>query len=128
MRCDDNSLGIIDFQDAVSGPITYDLVSWIWDRYISWPDHLIEKWLMQARDSYGGARSAEEWIADCRIVALQRNLKILGIFCRLHYRDNKSHYLELLPRFSSYVSSLISALPVQKKLAQPVISRLEQLD
>ncbi|MDG2473076.1 MAG: phosphotransferase [Pseudomonadales bacterium] len=105
------SVGIIDFQDAVLGPLSYDLVSWLWDRYISWPRSALETWIEQARLVLAPDISAAQWLRYCDFMALQRNLKIIGIFARLHYRDNKSGYLAMTPRFIDYVLDLLPRYP-----------------
>jgi hypothetical protein len=103
----DDSLGIIDFQDAFYGPISYDLVSWLWDRYVEWPRADIEKWMLQAREKLAPQIDAKSWIRLCDLMGLQRNLKIVGIFSRLHYRDNRSGYIEMIPRFSAYLKDVL---------------------
>jgi N-acetylmuramate 1-kinase len=94
-------LGIIDFQDAVRGPLTYDLVSLLRDCYIEWPDARVQAWAEAFRQR---ARSAglceatpEEFARWFDLMGLQRHIKVLGIFCRLWYRDGKRGYLADLP-------------------------------
>jgi aminoglycoside/choline kinase family phosphotransferase len=100
--------GIIDFQDAVIGPITYDLVSLLRDCYISWPEDKLEAWIHY----YFSAAQQHELLPNCDIttftrwfdlMGLQRHLKVLGIFCRLNYRDNKPNYIDDLPQTLRYV-------------------------
>ncbi|MDP1912258.1 aminoglycoside phosphotransferase family protein [Brevundimonas sp.] len=102
-----NSPGILDFQDAVAGPITYDLASLLRDAFISWeePQEIdwAVRWWEQARRAglpvqadFGEFWRALEWMG------LQRHLKVLGIFCRLKHRDGKPHYATDLPRFFTY--------------------------
>ena len=124
MRCKDSTIGIIDFQDAVAGPISYDLASWIWDRYISWPRTEIENWMLLARESLSPRTEPKDWIRSCDLMGLQRNLKIVGIFCRLHYRDGKSGYLDLLPRFCQYIIDVLDLYPELDALASPSRQRL----
>ncbi|MDR2678450.1 MAG: phosphotransferase, partial [Zoogloeaceae bacterium] len=99
--------GVLDFQDAVHGPITYDVVSLFRDAFISWEEEQELDWVIRywekARDAgvpvhadFGEFWRAYEWMG------LQRHLKVLGIFCRLNYRDGKTHYLADLPRFLTY--------------------------
>ncbi len=95
--------GVIDFQDAVLGPLTYDLMSILLDRYITWPRSRLEAWMEEFRLSVAPDIDARQWQRWCDWMGLQRNLKIVGIFARLAHRDNKSGYLELIPRFSDYV-------------------------
>lgn len=100
--------GILDFQDAVLGPVTYDLVSLFRDSYVAWPIERVHGWLRRYRDSAQrsgltvGANEAEfqRWFD---LMGIQRQLKVLGIFARLYHRDGKSGYLKDLPRTLSYV-------------------------
>lgn len=110
----DGGTGVIDFQDAVRGPITYDLASWLWDRYITWPRDKLERWMTQAGMVLAPDIDTQDWIRYCDLMGLQRNLKIIGIFARLHYRDNKNAYLEMIPRFSDYVIKLLPIYPELK--------------
>jgi len=103
--------GIIDFQDGVCGPVSYDLVSLLWDRYIAWPRDRLEGWMHEIRPHLAPAIGAEDWIRYCDWMGLQRNLKIVGIFARLKYRDNKQGYLEMIPRFYQYLLDVLSCYP-----------------
>ena len=118
-------LGIIDFQDAVLGPASYDLASWLWDRYVSWSREEIEQWVEQARPSLAPQLQSEQWLRYCDLMGLQRNLKIIGIFSRLYYRDEKSGYLELLPQFSGYVRDVMSRYAELQPHRAQVIKWLE---
>lgn len=100
--------GIIDFQDAVYGPITYDLVSLLKDAYIRWEEERILDWLVryweQARAcGLPVARQFGEFYRDFEWMGVQRHLKVLGIFVRLYHRDGKSAYLNDLPLVESYL-------------------------
>ena len=97
--------GVIDFQDAVIGGITYDLVSLLKDCYIAWPRQKIIKWLNHFRINNPLTNNINEntFIHWFDLMGLQRHLKVLGIFCRLNYRDNKSNYLNDLPLTLAYV-------------------------
>jgi len=101
MLTPDNSPGIIDFQDAVHGPITYDLASLLRDSYIEWPDEKIEAWLRQhhhaLQQSQPNIPEWDQFKTDFDWMSAQRHLKVLGIFARLHHRDGKSGYLADLP-------------------------------
>jgi len=105
--------GILDFQDAVRGPITYDLASMLRDAFISWDEEReldwAVRWWEQARRAgvplgehlghdFGELWRALEWMG------LQRHLKVLGIFCRLKHRDGKPRYAQDLPRFFGYAT------------------------
>lgn len=107
----DRDLGVIDFQDAVRGPCNYDLISYLWDRNISWDRTSIEKWLLQAKQGFQVEMTDAEWLKSCDYMAIQRNLKILGIFCRLNYRDGKANYLSLLPRFRAHINEVLPLYP-----------------
>ncbi len=104
---DDNSPGVIDFQGAMRGPLTYDLASLLRDCYIAWPAERVASWREDYRrqavalgltdaDPAGFAR----WFD---LTGLQRHIKVLGIFCRLAYRDGKPAYLSELPLVWRYV-------------------------
>jgi len=100
--------GVIDFQDAVRGPITYDWVSLVRDAFVSWPEETEQRWL----GAYGDAARAvglplPPRHADLRravdFAAAQRHLKVIGIFARLCHRDGKPAYLDDVPRFFGYL-------------------------
>ena len=107
--------GILDFQDAVLGPVTYDVASLLRDAFISWDEareiDWAARWWAQARhsppmqghalgDDFGECWRAIEWMG------LQRHLKVLGIFCRLKHRDGKPRYCTDLPRFFAYATKV----------------------
>jgi len=99
--------GIIDFQDALRGPIGYDLVSLLKDCYISWPRSRVEGWVSAYRSVLIGrgvaSASAAQFLRDFDLIGVQRHLKVLGIFARLWHRDGKRGYLLDLPRTLDYV-------------------------
>ncbi len=111
IRTNTNTIGIIDFQDAVLGPVSYDFVSLIWDRYIHWPRTAIETWMEEYRQILGLCIDPKQWRRDCDLMGLQRNVKIVGIFARLYYRDHKEGYLELIPHFYKYITSTLHRYP-----------------
>jgi N-acetylmuramate 1-kinase len=109
----DPNPGILDFQDAVVGPVTYDMVCLLRDAFISWDEEReidwAVRWWQAARatptlaghvfaDDFGECWRALEWMG------LQRHLKVMGIFCRLKHRDGKPHYSTDLPRFFAYAT------------------------
>lgn len=98
-------LGVIDFQDAMRGPFTYDLVSLLKDCYIQWPREQILAWITYAYHLLPNTHecSLAAFIRAFDLCGLQRHLKVLGIFCRLHLRDKKSAYLLDLPLTFNYV-------------------------
>ena len=111
LRTDKNSVGIIDFQDAVRGPVSYDFISLVWDRYIHWPRKQIENWMEDFRSDLGLDIEPGRWLRYCDLMGLQRNIKVVGIFSRLHYRDGRDGYLEMIPRFYEYVTSTLRLYP-----------------
>ncbi|WP_438969872.1 aminoglycoside phosphotransferase family protein [Methylophaga sp.] len=115
MLVDEQNVGVIDFQDAVIGPASYDLVSLLRDVYIEWPEDKVDSWL----ENYF-AKAQQNNLLDCEketftrwfdLMGLQRHLKILGIFCRLAYRDNKPRYLKDLPLTLRYVLQVTERYP-----------------
>ncbi len=117
MRVPEHNPGIVDFQDAVLGPITYDVASLLRDCYIAWDDARVRDWAESHRQRLLDAGALDPRIDDARwqrwfdLTGLQRHLKVLGIFCRLWYRDGKRGYLADLPRVWQYVRSVASAYP-----------------
>jgi aminoglycoside/choline kinase family phosphotransferase len=111
LRTDKNGPAIIDFQDAVRGPLCYDISSLLWDRYITWPRPQLTDWMSEFLDRLDTEISHQQWLRWCDLTGLQRNLKIVGIFARLHYRDDRRGYLELIPRFYGYVLDALAAYP-----------------
>jgi len=107
LQTDSGEPGIIDFQDGVSGPLSYDLVSLLWDRYIAWPRERLESWMKDFHCQLEPDCDLETWIRWCDLMAVQRNLKIVGIFARLKYRDGKDTYLDMIPRFYGYLLELL---------------------
>ncbi|MDH5472132.1 MAG: phosphotransferase [Gammaproteobacteria bacterium] len=105
MLTEKSNPGVIDFQDAVLGAITYDLVSLLKDCYIAWPRNRVIKWLNYFRINNPLTNPIDEniFIRWFDLMGLQRHLKVLGIFCRLNYRDNKANYLNDLPLTLAYV-------------------------
>ena len=102
--------GVIDFQDAVLGPLTYDLVSLLRDCYIAWPEPRVYTWVEQYRQRLHAAGFATadraEFARWFDLMGLQRHIKVLGIFCRLWYRDGKAGYLNDLPLVWHYTRSV----------------------
>jgi len=103
--------GIIDFQDAVCGPTSYDFVSLIWDRYISWPRAQLEDWMEAYFELLQLDSDLADWKQNCDLMGLQRNLKIVGIFARLFHRDGKHGYVEMIPRFYRYILDVLPRYP-----------------
>jgi aminoglycoside/choline kinase family phosphotransferase len=108
--------GIIDFQDALAGPVGYDLVSLLKDCYIDWPRARVERWVSAYREQLQGApslagASEHEFLRWFDLIGLQRHIKVLGIFARLWYRDGKHGYLADLPRTFGYVQDAVRRYP-----------------
>lgn len=109
----DGSLGVIDFQDAVMGPITYDLVSLLKDCYIQWPAERVRNWVIDyhGRLCHAGLLagvSRNQFMRWFDLMGLQRHLKVLGTFARLYLRDGKEGYLRDLPLVNTYVVETLS--------------------
>ncbi|NNP75384.1 phosphotransferase [Acinetobacter sp. Ac_3412] len=104
---DEHELGVIDFQDAVIGADTYDLISITRDAYVQWNAGRVYEWFEVFYNLLPAAakenRSFEQFKRDADLMAIQRHLKILGIFVRLFERDGKSGYLKDLPRVMWYL-------------------------
>lgn len=102
--------GLIDFQDAMIGPITYDLVSILKDCYVQWPPEKIETWAMnyfvKVKEHHPALSDFEEFMMWFDLTGLQRHLKVLGIFSRLKLRDNKPRYVHDMPRIMRYVTDV----------------------
>jgi aminoglycoside/choline kinase family phosphotransferase len=127
----ERSPGVIDFQDALRGPVGYDPVSILKDCYVEWPRGQVLEWLRgyRVRLIDGGGRelagsSDEEFVRWFDLTGLQRHLKVLGIFARLFWRDGKSGYLGDLPRTLSYVQSASRLYPELASFAAFVDERL----
>ena len=109
--------GILDFQDAVMGPPSYDLVSLLRDCYIVWPRERVQVWVAQyfEQAQRGGilppAMTQAQFMRDFDLMGIQRHLKASGIFARLNYRDHKPAYLDDIPRTLDYIRSVGAAWP-----------------
>ena len=103
-----NNPGILDFQDAVYGPLTYDLVSLLRDCYIAWPREEVESWALgyqklALQTGVLGERDDERFLRWFDLMGVQRHLKAAGIFARLNHRDGKPGYLADIPRTLGYI-------------------------
>ncbi|MGI9212528.1 MAG: aminoglycoside phosphotransferase family protein, partial [Methylococcaceae bacterium] len=110
------SPGVLDFQDAVLGPLTYDAVSLLRDCYLLWPEKQVDAWLEAFRirlldGNVSGSASAEAFRRKFDLMGMQRHLKAVGIFARLQQRDHKPGYLADIPRTLSYVTMVTTAYP-----------------
>lgn len=113
-----NNPGILDFQDAVMGPVTYDLVSLLRDCYIQWPRARVEDWALgyhelalQCGILHAEHESPEQFLRWFDLMGVQRHLKAAGIFARLNHRDGKPGYLLDIPRTLGYVTEVASGYP-----------------
>jgi aminoglycoside/choline kinase family phosphotransferase len=99
----DNQVGILDFQDAFQGPVTYDLVSLLRDCYISWPPQLVERLVLNYKEKLNVKISNDEFLYWFDWMGVQRHLKALLTFSRKCKRDNNSNYLQHIPRTVQYI-------------------------
>jgi aminoglycoside/choline kinase family phosphotransferase len=122
MLCEPNP-GVLDFQDAVLGPITYDMVSLVRDAFISWQEERVLDWTVRYWERAKraglpvGADFGEFWRA-LEWMGLQRHLKVLGIFARINYRDGKPKYLQDTPRFLAYARDVAGRYAALAPLAR----------
>ena len=122
----DGQLAVIDFQDAVVGPVTYDLVSLLRDCYIRWPLDKVRRWALDYRSSLetlgkvapGNESTESEFLRWFDLMGLQRHIKVLGTFARLYLRDGKSAYLDDLPMVLTYVRDVLQQYQHEPALAQ----------
>lgn len=115
--------GILDFQDAVYGPVTYDLVSLLRDCYVAWPRQQVEQWVLGYHDiaiDHGILRGPQEeqFLRWFDLMGVQRHLKASGIFARLNHRDGKPGYLNDIPRTLGYVAEVSGRYPELRPFLQ----------
>lgn len=121
-------LGILDFQDAAAGPITYDVVSWLRDAFITWDeaqeiDWAIRYWQHAREVGLDVDADFSEFWRQLEWMGLQRHLRILGVFCRLKHRDGKPQYAQDLPRFFGYATRVA----MRYRDLRPLLTLLEPL-
>jgi hypothetical protein len=126
----ENNPGILDFQDAVWGPVTYDLVSLLKDCYVAWPAPQVRTWALQHREhllarGFPAGKSETEFMRWFDLVGLQRHIKVLGIFARLYYRDGKAQYLNDLPRVLRYTRDAAADYAETAEFADFIVKRIE---
>lgn len=110
MHVSANNPGVLDFQDAMIGPATYDLVSLFQDAYITWSRSYVESWVSTYQNMAVSAGiipsiSNNALLRNFDLVGLQRHIKNLGVFARLHHRDHKSNYLNDIPTLLEYINT-----------------------
>ena len=123
-----NNPGILDFQDAVEGPLTYDLVSLLKDCYVKWPAEKIQQWAMSFYAGLPGElrnkSDANTFMQQFELMGVQRHLKAAGIFARLLHRDGKTGYMKDVPRTLSYIVDVAPRHDALSFLAELISSRI----
>ncbi|CRL50230.1 MULTISPECIES: aminoglycoside phosphotransferase family protein [unclassified Pseudomonas] len=108
--------GVLDFQDAVYGPVTYDVTCLFKDAFLSWPEERVRGWLETYWQQAGALDipvqpDFEEFLRASDLMGVQRHLKVIGIFARICHRDGKPRYLADVPRFFAYIDAVIARRP-----------------
>ncbi|RWU23285.1 aminoglycoside phosphotransferase [Pseudomonas alkylphenolica] len=119
--------GVLDFQDAVYGPVTYDVTCLFKDAFLSWPQARVEGWL---KDYWQRAKAKgipvqadfEDFYRASDLMGVQRHLKVIGIFARICHRDGKPRYLSDVPRFFAYIDEVIARRPELSELDELIES------
>jgi len=119
--------GVLDFQDAVYGPVTYDVTCLFKDAFLSWPETRVRGWLegywQQARAAGIPVQGElEDFLRASDLMGVQRHLKVIGIFARICHRDGKPRYLGDVPRFFSYIAAVLARRPELVELAELLAS------
>jgi aminoglycoside/choline kinase family phosphotransferase len=115
--------GVLDFQDAVYGPVTYDVTCLFKDAFLSWPEARVRSWLeqywQQAREAGVPVQPVlDDFLRASDLMGVQRHLKVIGIFTRICHRDGKPKYLGDVPRFFSYIEAVLARRPELAELAE----------
>ncbi|MCU1761729.1 phosphotransferase [Pseudomonas sp. 14P_8.1_Bac3] len=108
--------GVLDFQDAVYGPVTYDVTCLFKDAFLSWPEERVHGWLEDYWQQAGALgipvqSDFDDFLRASDLMGVQRHLKVIGIFARICHRDGKPRYLADVPRFFAYIEAVISRRP-----------------
>lgn len=122
--------GVLDFQDAVYGPVTYDITCLFKDAFLSWPEARVAGWL---RDYWQRAQARgipvqgdfDSFHRASDLMGVQRHLKVIGIFARICHRDGKPRYLGDVPRFFAYIDAVVARRPELAELGE-LITQLQQ--
>jgi len=115
--------GVLDFQDAVYGPVTYDVTCLFKDAFLSWPEERVRGWLEDYWRKAGALGipvqpELEDFLRASDLMGVQRHLKVIGIFARICHRDGKPRYLADVPRFFAYIDAVIARRPELAALEQ----------
>lgn len=115
--------GVLDFQDAVYGPVTYDVTCLFKDAFLSWPEVRVSSWLeqywQQALETGVPVQPVlDDFLRASDLMGVQRHLKVIGIFARICHRDGKPKYLGDVPRFFSYIDAVLARRPELAELAE----------
>ncbi len=120
MPCGDGA-AVIDFQDAVRGPVAYDAICLFKDAFLSWPEERVADWLERyhalAVQAGIPVPPLERFRADADLIGIHRHLKVVGIFARLNHRDGKPRYVADAPRFLAYLDAVLPRHPELQALA-----------
>ncbi|RON82644.1 aminoglycoside phosphotransferase family protein [Pseudomonas fluorescens] len=108
--------GVLDFQDAVYGPVTYDVTCLFKDAFLSWPEERVRGWLESYWQQASGLdipvqADFEDFLRASDLMGVQRHLKVIGIFARICHRDGKPRYLADVPRFFAYIEAVLARRP-----------------
>lgn len=119
----EKGVGVLDFQDAVYGPVSYDISCLFRDAFISWPESKLESWLLRYWQQAQQAglpvpQRFEDLQRDCDYMGVQRHLKVIGIFARICHRDGKPRYLADVPRFFNYLQLAAKRRPELSALTE----------
>ncbi len=115
--------GVLDFQDAVYGPVTYDVTCLFKDAFLSWPEERVLGWLENYWQQAGALGipvqpDLQEFLRASDLMGVQRHLKVIGIFARICHRDGKPRYLADVPRFFAYIEAVVARRPELAELAE----------
>ncbi|MBD9564403.1 aminoglycoside phosphotransferase family protein [Pseudomonas sp. PDM09] len=119
--------GVLDFQDAVYGPVTYDVTCLFKDAFLSWPEERVRGWLEDYWQQAGALDipvqpDFEDFLRASDLMGVQRHLKVIGIFARICHRDGKPRYLGDVPRFFAYIDAVIARRPELAALGELLAS------
>lgn len=120
---------VLDFQDAVRGPIAYDVLSLFKDAFLSWPEARVDGWLGRyhalAVEAGLPVPALQQFRQDADWIGVQRHLKVIGIFARLRHRDHKPKYLQDVPRFFAYLDAVLPKYPELVALHELIERRIK---